>query len=150
MLKQFIEEISQSNIIYALKKEEEIASVESLYEDDDNGEPIEAMCIWSKKDLAKKNIEEEWQDYTLVEIPVNSFLGDWCIGLFNDGLVFCLNLNSEESEPIECEPLDIAYAIANQFIKNNIKTEIENYKNIQDYLAAIEPFIITRQDNDIN
>ncbi len=150
MLKLFIEEIIQSGNVYALKTEENYASVESLFENDDDGTPVEAMCIWSNNALAIKNIQEEWTDYTLEKIELNSFLEDWCVGIFNDGLVFCLNINNESEDPIEYEPLELAYAIAKQLVINNKEVQLENYNGLEEYISTIEPYIITKPDNDTN
>lgn len=150
MLKLFIEEIIQSGNVYALKTEENYASVESLFENDDDDTPIEAMCIWSNNALTLKNIQEEWTGYVLDKIALSTFLEDWCVGLFNDGLVYCLNINNESEDPIEYEPLELAYAIAQQLLVKSKEIRFENYKGLEEYILAIEPYIITKPDNDIN
>lgn len=141
MLKNIISEIIQSNTVFALSNGENYASVESQYEEDEQGLPVEVMCIWSNKDTAKGNIKEEWSQYQLETISIREFLEDWCIGLFNDGLAFCINLQEEE-EPIEEQPLDFAFELADALKNKAIKINFQSYGNTDEYLQAIAPFII--------
>lgn len=141
MLKSIISEIIESQTIFTLSNGENYASVESQYEEDEQGLPIEVMCIWSNEHIAKENIREEWSGYQLTSISTNDFLEDWCVGLFNDGLAFCINMQ-EERDAIEEQPLNFAFELADELRSKGIKVSFQSYKDIDGYLQAIAPFII--------
>lgn len=136
-----IEQICSSEIIYALKNETIYASVESLYENDEDNIPIEAMCIWSSKENAQLNQTEDWSAYQIEPISLPDFLENWCVGMFNDGLVFCLNLDLE-NDTQEVQPLELANKIALKIQKNKKEINFNKFENISDYIKKIKPFVL--------
>lgn len=136
-----IEQICLSQSIYVLKDEETYASVESLFETDDEQLPIEAMCIWSSLEKAKNNQIDDWSNYQTVKISIEDFLENWCIGVFNDGLVFCLDLNLE-NDTVEIQPLDLAYQIAKKLQEQKQNIHLEKFKDLFEFIQKIQPLIL--------
>lgn len=140
LLLNFIQQTSSSKLIYALKNIDSYASVESNYEVDENDTPIEAMCVWSSIENAKENQIDDWSEYEIEGIPVFAFLEDWCIGMFNDGLVFCLDINLID-DGYEIQPLDLAYKIGTNLPHQQINN-FGKYKDLADFIQKIKPLVI--------
>lgn len=136
-----IQQICASQCIFALKDNVSYASVESLYELDDDNQPIEAMCIWTSLDMAKEHLIEDWSEYKVESIPINDFLENWCLGIFNDGLVFSLNLDLE-GNTVEIQPLDLAYKLALGLQEENQEIKLNKFQNIDEFIEKIKPLII--------
>lgn len=140
-MENFIKEVLSNNAVFALSNGENYASIESQFEDDEEGLPIEVMCIWSSETATKELQKEEWAEYQIEQISLQDFLEDWCIGIFNDGLAFCLDVN-EDDEPYEVQPLDLAYQIAKLISNNENKFPLKGYENIQEYIRTILPYVL--------
>lgn len=138
---EIIQRICLSEWIYALKDDTSYASVESMYETDDDGLPIEAMCIWSSLEKAKENQIDYWSTYQIEKIALNDFLENWCIGMFTDGLIFCLELDLE-NDTQEVQPLNLAYQIAKLIQEGSQEIQFCKYQKISDYIEKIRPFVI--------
>mgnify|MGYP003403049839 CR=1 FL=1 len=136
-----IQQICSSRSIFALKDDTTYASVESLYEQDDDGEPIEAMCIWSTLEKAKENLIDDWSTYQIEEITINDFIENWCLGIFNDGLVFSLNLNLD-GDTQEAQPLDLAYKIAQYTYLEKLEIKLNKFQDISEFIEKIKPLIL--------
>src|SRR6187402_1652773 len=81
---EFIKKVCQTELVWALEKEEGYATASSISYEDDEGEPAEVLCFWSDKSLALLCAKDDWEGYVPVEIPLTDFIENWCIGMDND------------------------------------------------------------------
>jgi hypothetical protein len=140
LLINFIQQVCSSELIYSLKNKDSYASVESNYEVDENETPIEAMCVWSSLEKTKENQIDDWSDYEIETIPVEEFLENWCIGIFNDGLIFCIDADLT-FDAYEIQPIDLAYKIAT-ILPNKEKYDLNKFVDMDDYIQKIKPLVI--------
>jgi len=102
--KKFLEEVTQNEIVWALKSEEGFVTSSSTLYEDNNGEDIKLYCFWSNDKLARVCKNKFCSECNLIEIPLSEFLENWCLGLhYNDlmiGTNFDWNLFGQEVEPI--------------------------------------------------
>lgn len=103
--KRFVKTVCGSEIVYGLKNNKGYATSSSVHYEDDNEEPIGIICFWAEKALAKSCIKDGWAAYKVVEISLNDFMENWCVGMANDGLLvgteFDQNMFGFEAEPLE-------------------------------------------------
>ena len=103
--KRFIKTVTDSGTVYVLKNHKGFATSSSVHYEDDEGEPIEVICFWAEKSLARSCIKTGWVNYKVSEISLSDFMENWCIGMENDGLLigteFDRNMFGFEAEPME-------------------------------------------------
>ncbi len=102
---KFIKTVSESEMVYGLKSKNGFAASSSTQHEDDNSNPIGLICFWAEKVLAKSCVKGEWKKYKITEIPLSEFMGNWCVGMANDGLLigtqFDQNMFGYETEPLD-------------------------------------------------
>jgi len=59
---KFIKRICDTEIVYTLECEEGLATSSSNHYDDEDDEPVQIICFWSEKALAKSCIKDGWMD----------------------------------------------------------------------------------------
>lgn len=105
ILETFIAKISETEVVWALVKEDGYATATSMDFEDDEGEPADVLCFWSDESLALACSKDDWEGYTSVEIPLVDFIENWCVGMDEDlimaGLDFDKELVGEEIDPLE-------------------------------------------------
>src|SRR6478736_3035784 len=92
---QFTNKIIETGFVWALEKEEGYATASSLDYEDDEGDPAEVLCFWSEKSLALACSKDDWEGYTPIEIPLEDFIENWCIGMDNDLIMAGLDFDEE-------------------------------------------------------
>jgi hypothetical protein len=98
----FITETKQSQLVWGLRNEEGWLACDSA-----DFEESEVMPFWSaKEDAAAQNVDE-WEDFDVVEIPLDIFVEDWLITLAEDGVLIGTNWNAD-LEGKEVEPSELA------------------------------------------
>ncbi|WP_428773535.1 DUF2750 domain-containing protein [Vibrio sp.] len=98
----FVEESKQTGLVWGLKNDEGWLSCESTEFAD-----TEVMPFWSAKTDALLHNVEEWQDFEVLEIPLDIFVEDWLITLDEDGVLIGTNWNAE-LDGKEVEPSELA------------------------------------------
>ncbi|OEF25108.1 DUF2750 domain-containing protein [Vibrio rumoiensis] len=98
----FVQETKESKLVWGLRNEDGwLACDSSEFEDS------EVMPFWSSQEEAQKHNVEEWEDFKVLEIPLDIFVEDWLITLAEDGVLIGTNWN-EQLEGKEVEPSDLA------------------------------------------
>ncbi|PWI34126.1 DUF2750 domain-containing protein [Vibrio albus] len=101
-LELFINETKESKIVWGLRNEEGWLACDSAEFED-----TEVMPFWSEKEDAEMQNVEEWEDFSVVEIPLDIFVEDWLITLSEDAVLIGVNWNAE-LEGKEVEPSELA------------------------------------------
>ena len=65
------------------------------------------MPFWTSEEAARRCASDEWADYKVSAIPLDSFLEQWLPGMHEDGYMVGLNWNAD-MEGIEVEPQELA------------------------------------------
>jgi hypothetical protein len=132
----FIKEICESEIIWALEKEEGFATATSLSYEDDEGEPVEVLCFWSSKALAETCAKDDWSGYKPVEIPLSDFIENWCVGMSND-LIMAGTDFDEELTGYEADPLELIVVLAEVLKELKKDIPLQNHNHIDDLVAEV-------------
>ncbi|MEN9336252.1 MAG: hypothetical protein RLZZ500_1239 [Bacteroidota bacterium] len=102
---RFVKTVCETQIVYTLKSEEGYATSSSNDYEDEDGNAIPMHCFWSESTLAKSCIQSGWADYHVEELPLVKFIENWCVGMYQDGLMVGTNFDAHmfgyESEPLE-------------------------------------------------
>lgn len=80
----FIEDLSLQKKIYYLQLNDDVLVVK----DEDNDECIP---FWSKKDLLDFCLENDWKEYSFVEIESAEFIESWLSQLLEDKITVLVN-----------------------------------------------------------
>lgn len=137
---KFIKEICETGVVWGLEKDEEFAtSISDQYEDED-GEAIEMICVWSDKASAIACAKDDWTDHTPMEIPLADFIEKWCLGMDDDGLMVGTNFD-ENLFGTEADPLELIVEIYNELKKTKKPIRLENYDNLGELVKEIKTIL---------
>ncbi|MHC0444841.1 DUF2750 domain-containing protein [Flavobacterium sp. 3-218] len=128
---KFIKKVCETNIVYGLKNEMGFATSASNELEDEEGNPIEIICFWSEEIRAKVCSKNGWEDYKPVEIQLNDFIENWCVGMDNDGLLVGLNFD-QNMFGYEIEGYDLILVLLAELKKTEKELEFQNYEGILD------------------
>lgn len=140
MLNRFINTLLKTNIVYVLEDKNGIASLPSIFFNDDNKTAVPVICFWSDHKEARTASNLHWKHCNLSEICLVSFIEDWLINLYNESLIAGLNFN-EELDGYEIDPLDLMLAVLREIKKQNLSVEFEYFKNIDDIEKQLHDLI---------
>ncbi|OOV86575.1 DUF2750 domain-containing protein [Oceanospirillum linum] len=102
----FIEEIRFNGELWGIESEDGWVVVDSQeFEDTD------VIPFWSEKEDAEAHCVEEWADYQISKVEIESFVQEWLPELDSDGVLVGANWNTE-LDGLEVEPLQLAEALA--------------------------------------
>lgn len=131
---RFVKKICETEIIYALKEPRGFAFLYSHQYEDEQGEDALLLCFWSTEAYANACKQAEWKDHELVEIPLDLFLKNWCIGMKKDfnyaGIECDSNLFCTEKDPIYLA-IDILQELTEQ---DKLEHFMQYYKIYTKYL----------------
>lgn len=132
--KRFIKTICETEIIYALKEPRGFAFLYSHQFVDEDGEDALLLCFWSTEAYANACEQAEWKNHELVEIPLDLFLKNWCIGMkkvYNYAGIECdRNLFCSEKDPIHLA-IDILEELVEQ---DKLENFVQYYIIYNEYL----------------
>lgn len=137
ILSTFISNACENGKVWALEDKESYAVSGSNVFDGADGQPAGMVCFWSDRSLAKASAIEDWQSYQPVEIKLDDFLENFCIGIYHDGLVVGLNFD-ENMVGYEILSLELVLKICNEIKKTGKKLTLKKYKNISELIKEIE------------
>ncbi|WP_415328104.1 DUF2750 domain-containing protein [Chryseobacterium sp. MMS23-Vi53] len=138
--KSFVKTISETGIVYALKNEDGYATSESNEIEDEDGYPVEIICFWSDKSIAKSCIKNEWSEYKVCELNLSEFLENWCVGMNNDGLIVGINFD-KSLFGYEVEPLYLILEIISELNLQNKQIEFKKFNGIKDLEIQVKEII---------
>lgn len=131
---RFIKAICESELVFALKDRHGFAYLYSNHLQDLDGDESFVLCFWSKMAYAKACQIEDWSDHVIVEIPLDLFLKNWCIGMAKDGSIAGIECDAQLF-CVESEPMRLGGAIIKELAKQDkMERFSEHYLLFSDYL----------------
>lgn len=140
MTENFIENIIKNNKVFVIEYKDEIAISQSLLFKDNANNPVNVVCFWSGKEVAKKCCIDVWQNYKPQEICIATFIEDYLVNVYNESFIAGLDFN-ENMEGIEADPLDLIIELIKVLKKNKINLEFEYFKNLTDLENQIQKLL---------
>ncbi|WP_099711793.1 DUF2750 domain-containing protein [Flavobacterium sp. 9] len=134
---KFIKKVCETNIVYGLKNEVGFATSNSNELEEEDGEPIEIICFWSEEIRARICAKNGWENYKTVEIELNDFIENWCIGIDNDGLLIGINFD-QNMFGYEIEGYDLILELITELKKSQKELEFQKFKGIEDLEVQIK------------
>lgn len=134
--KDFIKEVSESEIVYALKGDKGYGVSYSNDMEHEDGSAVQVVCFWSNEARAKSCIENEWEQYSVDSMPLNDFLENWCLGMNSDGIIAGTNFDNNLLGS-EVEPLELILDIIEELKKNGKTLEFRKFDSIEDLETQI-------------
>ncbi|RAU83015.1 DUF2750 domain-containing protein [Pontibacter arcticus] len=128
---RFIKKICETEIVIGLESKEGFATSSSNNYEDEVDNPIQMICFWSEKALAKACVKDGWSNYTPTEIPLSEFLENWCVGMNNDGLLIGTNFD-QNMFGHETEPFDLILEIITELKNTDKKLDLQKFEGIED------------------
>lgn len=102
--RKFITAICETGVVFGLSSDEGFAISDSNDFEDEKGDPVEMICFWSDTNAAKVCAKKNWEHHEPAVISLSEFIEDWCVGMYNDGLLvatgFDHNLIGYEANPL--------------------------------------------------
>ena len=138
--KRFIKEVCESEIVFGLENKEGFATSSSIHYEDEEGEPIEIICFWAEKSLAKSCIKEGWVDYELSEMPLSDFMENWCVGMDNDGLLIGTEFD-QNMFGYETEPLDLILDLCTELKSLGKDLDFQKFEGISDFENQVKAIV---------
>ncbi len=136
---KFVRSICETGTVWALENKDGLATSNSDEFEDEEGNPVLLFCFWADKALATSCITGEWHDYKPIEIPLNTFIENWCIGLYNEGYLIGSNFD-QNMFGFEVDPLALIVAISNELKQQNREIKLHQYKNMAELVEEIEKY----------
>lgn len=134
---KFIKKVCETNIVYGLKNEVGFATSSSNEVKDKNGEPFKIICFWSEEIRARVCAKNVWKNYQTVEIELNNFIENWCIGMNNDGLRVGTNFD-QNMFGYEIEGYDIILELINELKSSKKELKFKKFESIKDLETQIK------------
>lgn len=138
--KNFVKKVSENEIVYALKNDCGYATSSSNEIEDEDGNPVEIICFWSDKAIAKSCIKNEWSEYEIDELNLSEFLENWCVGMSNDGLIVGTNFD-QNLFGYEVEPLELILEIITALNLQNKQIKLKKFDDIKDLETQINEIL---------
>ncbi|MCA5005248.1 DUF2750 domain-containing protein [Sphingobacterium bovistauri] len=131
---RFIKTVCETEIVYTLKEPRGFAFLYSNQFEDEDGEDALLLCFWSKEAYSNACKQAEWKNHELVEIPLDLFLKNWCIGMKKDYTYAGIECNSHLFCS-EKDPIHLAIAILEELIEQDkLGNFVQYYTIYSDYL----------------
>jgi hypothetical protein len=136
----FLNQVCKTETVWALEKEDGFATSTSLNYEDDNDEPVEVLCFWSEKAFADSCAKDNWQGYTPVEIPLDDFIENWCIGMANDLIMAGTNFDADLVGH-EIDPLELIIELSEELKNQKKEIELQNHKSFVDFIDEVNKIL---------
>ena len=138
--KRFITNVCESGMVYGLENDQGFATSSSVHYGNEEGEPVEIICFWAEKTLAKSCIKEGWSDYEIAEVSLSDFIENWCIGMENDGLLVGTEFD-KNMFGFETEPLDLILDLCSELKKMEKDLELQKFEGITDLENQVKKIV---------
>lgn len=135
--RSFVKTVCKNQIIYGLKDKEGFAMSTSNHYENESGESVGLICLWSEEARAKILAKEEWADYKPEKIALNNFIENWCLGMHDDGLYIGTNFD-QNLFGFEIGPLELGIELINEIKKEKYNIQLHSFKNINQLETAIK------------
>ncbi len=137
--REFIKQVVETEKVWGLSEGDIWATSNS-----NEYEETEVILFWSNEASAKACASDEWEGYTAESLPVAEFLENWCVGMYDDGLLVGPNWTTE-LQGREIDPLVIALEVVQELKHSNKEIELERYESLSD----LEEQIIDALEDDV-
>jgi Protein of unknown function (DUF2750) len=138
--KRFVKKVCETKIVYGLKDNEGFATSSSNEFDDEEGNPVQLICFWAESALANSCRKSDWESYELVELSLEEFIEDWCVGLYNDGLLAGTSFD-QNMFGYEAEPLELILELIEELKSKQIGLQLRKYADVEELEEQVKEIV---------
>lgn len=137
---EFIKKICKTEIVFGLENNVGFATLDSANYEDENGKPMPVMCFWSDKNGAKACAKDKWKSYDPSEIMLAEFIEEWCVGMYNEGLLAGTEFD-ENKLGNETDALELLLEIATELQNTGKELQFKKFENLADLEEQIREIL---------
>lgn len=132
----FIKKICETELVFGLENKVGFATLDSANYEDENGKPMPVMCFWSEENKAQSCAKDKWKSYQPSSIKLASFIEEWCVGIYNEGLLVGTDFD-ENKIGNELDALELILEIVDELLSQKKELEFQKFENLADLEAQI-------------
>ncbi len=136
----FIKKICQTEKVYGLENNVGFATLDSTNYEDENGKPMPVMCFWSDQKGAAACAKDKWKSYYPAEIKLSEFIEEWCVGMYNEGLLTGTDFD-ENKQGNESDALELLLEITAELESLGKEPEFKKFENLADLEEQIREIL---------
>lgn len=136
----FIKKICQTEKVFGLENKVGFATLDSTNYEDENGKPMPVMCFWSDQDGAAACAKDKWKLYRPTEIKLSDFIEEWCVGMYNEGLLTGTDFD-ENKQGNESDALELLLEITAELESLGKELEFKKFENLADLEEQIREIL---------
>lgn len=134
--KTFITTICQTEIVFGLSSKAGFSVLNSNDFEDEKGNPVEMICFWADKSSMAFCAKNDWEQYQPEAISLSEFVENWCVGMYNDGLLAVTELDSNLFG-YEIDPLGLVLEIIAELELIGKTIPLEKFESLSDLESQI-------------
>ncbi|MEZ0006437.1 hypothetical protein ABH942_001807 [Flavobacterium sp. 28YEA47A] len=136
----FIKKICQTEKVFGLENNIGFATLDSTNYEDENGKPMPVMCFWSDRDGAAACAKDKWKSYNPAEIKLSDFIEEWCVGMYNEGLLTGTDFD-ENKQGNESDALELLLEITAELEALGKELEFKKFESLADLEEQIREIL---------
>jgi len=136
----FIKKICQTEKVFGLENNVGFATLDSTNYEDENGKPMPVMCFWSDQNGAAACAKDKWKSYYPAEIKLSEFIEEWCVGMYNEGLLTGTDFD-ENKQGNESDALELLLEITAELEVLGKELEFKKFENLADLEEQIREIL---------
>jgi hypothetical protein len=137
---RFVKKVCETKIVFGLKDNEGFATSSSNEFDDEDGNSVQLICFWAESALANSCRKSDWENYELVELSLEEFIENWCVGLYNDGLLVGTSFD-QNMFGYEVEPLELILELIGELKSKQIGLELRKYADLEELEEQVKEIV---------
>jgi hypothetical protein len=136
----FIKNICQTETVFGLENNVGFATLDSTNYEDENGKSMPVMCFWSDRNKALACAKDKWKQYRPAEIKLSEFIEEWCVGMYNEGLLAGTDFD-ENKQGNESDALELLLEITAELESLGKEPEFKKFENLADLEEQIREIL---------
>ncbi len=127
----FIKKICKTGLVFGLENKVGFATLDSTNYEDESGKAMPVMCFWSEKNKAQSCAKDKWKSYQPSSIKLAEFIEEWCVGIYNEGLLVGTDFD-ENKIGNELDALELILEIVEELQLQGKELEFQKFENLAD------------------
>lgn len=136
----FIKKICLTEKVFGLENNVGFATLDSTNYENENGKPMPVMCFWSDQNGAAACAKDKWKSYSPAEIKLSDFIEEWCVGMYNEGLLTGTDFD-ENKQGNESDALELLLEITAELEELGKELEFKKFENLADLEEQIREIL---------
>jgi hypothetical protein len=137
---RFVKKVCDTKIVFGLENNDGFATSSSNEFYDEDGNSVQLVCFWAESVLANSCRKSDWINYKLVELQLEEFIEDWCVGLYNDELLVGTSFD-QNMFGYEIEPLELILELIGELKSKQIRLELKKYTDIDELEEKVKEIV---------